>query len=83
VKVVGGKVTRLGNLGLVETGSGTTVSVRMQGKRLTFFVNGSRERTLTDASLTGERRAGMIGAGGKNAHARWTEFLFAPNGQRS
>ena len=83
-KVVAGKATRLGNLGLVSAEAGTTVSVRMRGKALTFFVNGRRARSLTDGSLMHDHIAGMIAPAGKSAtHARWSQFLYAADEKRS
>jgi len=78
-KVVDGRVTRLGNLGVVSTASGTTVSVEMQGPRLVFYVNGVEHRTIDDDTFAAEQHAGLVVDKGPLAAAsRWSEFSANP-----
>jgi hypothetical protein len=78
-KVLDGKRSDLGNVGIASTDPGTTVSVRMVDDRLTFFVNGRRVRQITDADLAGEQGVGLsVHAGQFASGSRWSEFLFGP-----
>lgn len=77
-KVVDGKATHEGNLGVVPYGPGTTISVQMQGAHLGFAVNGVLVRTLDDDSLSHETAAGLYAGIDKFAtSARWSQFLFS------
>jgi hypothetical protein len=78
-KVVDGAVSTVGNLGIVTTASGTTVSVEMHGARLAFFVNGVARRTIDDDTFSSEHRAGLVAEPGPLASAsRWSEFSAEP-----
>jgi hypothetical protein len=68
-----------GNLGTVPVSSGTTIGVRMRGKRLTFLVDGKPVRTIEDGALLHSVRSGLTLGDPQGAPvARWDEFVAAP-----
>jgi hypothetical protein len=81
-KVVDGKVSEQGNLGIVPTDPGTTVTVEMRGPQLTFFVNGVRQRKMHDDTFATEHQAGLVvEAGPFSADTRWSEFIATTGSQ--
>ncbi len=78
-RTVDGKVKALGNLGIVSNAPETTVSVKMAGDQLTFYVDGVKQRTITDAALSTEQGAGLVVEPGQFAAAtRWSAFAARP-----
>jgi hypothetical protein len=82
-KVVNGDVSTVGNLGVVSTAPGTTVSVAMHGSRLVFFVNGVERRTIDDGAFSNEHQAGLVVEPGVlSSYSRWSEFLAGSTTRR-
>jgi hypothetical protein len=78
-KTIRGESILVGNLGVVPTEPGTTITVRLRGDRVTFFVNGMRVRTFDDPDLAGETGAGLASIASEFAdQSRWSEFLARP-----
>lgn len=78
VKVVKGRTSALGNLGTAAVADGTRIRVDLDGDRLTFFVDGKRLRTITDAALRDEARAGLVLREAAGAAGRWAGFEVSP-----
>jgi len=79
-RVVNGKISSRGNLGIASTGPGTTVTVEMHGAKLVFFVNGMMQRTITDDTFSSEHGAGFVVEPGPFSGAtRWSEFAAKPD----
>jgi hypothetical protein len=78
-RIVDGKVSTLGNLGIAPNAPETTVTVKMDGNKLTFYVDGVKQRTITDNALSTEHGAGFVVEPGPFAAAsRWTAFAARP-----
>lgn len=78
LKVVDGRQTLLGGIGLATFGPGSTITVRMQGPRLTFYVDGVETKTIEDADLADATGAGLVVASKKGRDARFAGFAAAP-----
>ena len=74
-KVVGGKLTTLGGIGVAQTKDGTVISVQMGGGSLSVSVNGQLRKTFSDGDLQGEPRVGLVGFAKAAGTARWRNFI--------
>jgi hypothetical protein len=78
LKVVNGKLHKLGGLEQSGARNGTSVSVHMSGSVLDFYVDGVLRRTVHDDDLETASSCGFA-AGGKQARTvRWDNFDFVP-----
>jgi hypothetical protein len=78
-RIVDGKVSTLGNLGIAPNSPETTVSVKMDGNKLTFYIDGVTQRTIKDSALASEHGAGFVVEPGPFAAAsRWSAFVARP-----
>lgn len=74
-----GRPTFVTALELAPIGPGSTVSVRLQGPRMDFYVDGQRYRTIRSTFLQDETRAGLVRkAESRVRQARWRLFMAAP-----
>ena len=74
VKIVRGRVTFLGNLGLLSSTSRTPISVHDDGDRVTVAVGDVTKRTFTDSALRGENGVGLASGRDGARAAQSTEF---------
>lgn len=74
-KVVDGKLTTVGGIGVAPAIGGTVISVEMRGGVLSVSVNGQLRRTFSDGDLQGEPRVGLVGFAKAAGTARWRNFV--------
>ena len=81
VRVVDGKSTPVANTGLSSTNDGTTLAVRLDGRKIEVIVNGRVMKTLTDDALR-DGKVGMVAIGPDARNARFDDFRMAlPSGR--
>ncbi len=78
-KVVRGRTTELGNVGLAAVAPGTAVDIRLSGPAIDITVAGQHVRTVRDHALQGVAGAGLWVAPEGDWHAaRWAAFSSVP-----
>lgn len=58
-RIVDGRRTRIGNLGLSSTDAGTMLAVRLEGPSIVFSVDGKQAASFTDPALASEHGVGL------------------------
>jgi hypothetical protein len=77
-RTVDGKTTVVGTFGTTGAVSGSTVSVQMHGRDLTFFLNGKPRFRVSSQVLMDARGAGLFLLGSNAQQSTWVRFLAAP-----
>lgn len=72
-KIVDGKVTTVGNVGLARIDDAVPVAVHCQGNRIVVAVDGVVRRVIFDPDLAGAAGVGLIHGSG-NAPKAWSQF---------
>lgn len=73
-KIVRGRLTVLGNVGLLEPASRTAISVHDDGEHITVAVGDVTKRTFVDSALRGTTGVGLASGRGGTTDAHWTQF---------
>lgn len=74
-KVIAGKQTQLGSIGLTQVADYTTIAVRFDETFMDFYVDGTKVAAMIDPDPIGGTYAGLIGLGPESADAQWTNFV--------
>lgn len=82
-RVVDGEVQPLGGVGLAGVDDGSVVQVRLDGATIEISINGNPVKAITDTTLMGATKAGLVAAGQSAAQATWASFEAAPTGAAS
>jgi peptidoglycan/LPS O-acetylase OafA/YrhL len=73
-KVVGGRPTLVGNLGVVSSRPGTNVAVHLRGDRIRISVDGVVRKVIVDNSLVDADGVGLARGSGETQLGSWSEF---------
>jgi len=78
VRVAAGEETVVGNTGLVSTGDGTTIGVRLRGADVDVMVDGRIMTTVTTGPADGTDMVGMVADSSEGGVVRFDDFAIIP-----